>query len=240
MSKNTYFHTRFWQDNFVCDLDPSEKLIFIYALTSPYLGLTGIYEVPLKYIAVETGIDKEMVQKILNRFTNDKKILYKDGWMCVVNYPKYQSFKGEKLVTAVEKEITKIPKDILLFFVKAGYPIDTLSIPPMVMVMDMEREMVMEDTKKKPSKDKKDDKNFFTFWSAYPVKKGKGNAEKSWEKLQPDIEVVLSAIEAQKKTDQWVKDNGKFIPYPATWLNQRRWEDEVEVNTSSKYSKYDS
>jgi len=82
--------------------------------------------------------------------------------------------------------------------------------------------------------------DFDTFWSAYPVKKGKGAAEKSWQKLSPDLQTVIIAIEAQKQSDQWTKDKGKFIPYPATWLNQKRWEDEVEVtNTSTKYSKYD-
>jgi len=82
--------------------------------------------------------------------------------------------------------------------------------------------------------------DFNSFWSTYPVKKGKGNAEKSWEKLKPDLQTVLTAIEKQKQTDQWTKDNGKFIPYPATWLNGKRWEDEVDVVTNSKFAKYDS
>lgn len=71
------------------------------------------------------------------------------------------------------------------------------------------------------------DAGFDKFWSAYPKKIGKGAAEKSWEKMKPNLEVVLEAISAQKETDQWSKDAGKFIPNPATWLNQRRWEDEV-------------
>jgi len=255
MSKNTYFHTRFWQDSFISDLDPSEKLIFVYALTSPYLGLTGIYEVPLKYIAVETGIDKEMVAKILKRFEDEKKIIYYKGWMCVLKYPLYQSFKGEPLLKAVKKEITAIPKTILEYFIEYGYPIDTLSIGYMVMERVMVMDMVMETPEKPKRKEVCTDNvpqtvhrlgkvnttsDFDLFWSTYPVKKGKGNAEKSWEKLKPDLQIVLTAIEAQKQTDQWTKDNGKFIPYPATWLNQRRWEDEVEIISSSKYSKYDS
>ena len=84
------------------------------------------------------------------------------------------------------------------------------------------------------------DNNFARFWSAYPVKKGKGTAEKAWNKYNPNIDVVLSAIENQKTTDQWSKDKGKYIPYPATWLNGKRWEDEVEVATISKFSKYDN
>lgn len=82
---------------------------------------------------------------------------------------------------------------------------------------------------------------FDEFWVKYPKKVGKGAAEKSWVKLTPPLDDVLTAIEKQKQTDQWSKDSGKFIPNPATWLNQRRWEDEVTItNQSNKYSKYDS
>jgi hypothetical protein len=38
---------------------------------------------------------------------------------------------------------------------------------------------------------------------------------------------ILAAIQHQAKTDGWRKDGGKFIPHPSTWLNNRRWEDEL-------------
>ena len=41
---------------------------------------------------------------------------------------------------------------------------------------------------------------------------------------------MIDAVEKQKKTDQWTRDGGQYIPHPATWLNQRRWEDEIPVN----------
>ena len=69
---------------------------------------------------------------------------------------------------------------------------------------------------------------FDRFWSAYPKKKAKVNAEKAFAKLKVDeslLSVMLSAIEKQKQSDQWQKDNGQYIPYPSTWLNARRWED---------------
>lgn len=156
MSKNTFFNTRFWQDSYIADLDPSEKLLFVYCLTCPALSLTGIYELAVKYIAIETGIDKEMVVKMLARFADDKKIMYRDGWLCVVNYPKYQSFKGEKLAVAINREIKAIPKDVLSFFVKSGYPIDTLSILPLDRDKDMEqdKERVKEEKPPKIEKQK--------------------------------------------------------------------------------------
>lgn len=74
------------------------------------------------------------------------------------------------------------------------------------------------------------DASFETFWKAYPKKVGKGAAMKAWKKTKdvplPDI---LLAIEAQKSSDQWTRDGGQFIPYPATWLNQGRWADEIDT-----------
>ena len=76
------------------------------------------------------------------------------------------------------------------------------------------------------------DDSFSVFWLNYPKKIGKGAAEKSWKKHKPSLAIVLTSIEAQKQTIQWSKDNGQFIPNPATWINQQRWEDEVEENIS--------
>jgi hypothetical protein len=72
---------------------------------------------------------------------------------------------------------------------------------------------------------------FAEFWMAYPRKAGKGAAEKAFRKtgigaaLLPN---VLQAIERARATEQWRKDNGQFIPHPATWLNERRWEDDAD------------
>ena len=70
---------------------------------------------------------------------------------------------------------------------------------------------------------------FAQFWKAYPRKEAKGNAEKAWKKIDISLlSVILEAIERQKATTQWQEANGKFIPLPASWLNARRWEDEIE------------
>lgn len=82
---------------------------------------------------------------------------------------------------------------------------------------------------------------FEEFWKVYPNKKAKVVAKKAWSKIT-DIDtiftVIMSALDAHKKTEQWTKNSGKFIPHPATWLNQRRWEDELEtdINSNSKFN----
>jgi hypothetical protein len=72
--------------------------------------------------------------------------------------------------------------------------------------------------------------DFDEFWRVYPRRVGKQDALKAWNKLRPDADFLsrmLSALERQKKTPAWQKDQGQYIPHPATWLNGRRWEDDT-------------
>ena len=70
---------------------------------------------------------------------------------------------------------------------------------------------------------------FELFWMAYPKRKAKGDAAKAWiqtAKNRPPIEAILAAIETQRQGDDWFRDSGAYIPYPATWLRAWRWADE--------------
>ena len=70
---------------------------------------------------------------------------------------------------------------------------------------------------------------FERFWSSYPRKQSKATARKAFEKINPSEELLgemISAVEKASRSHQWTKDDGQFIPMPATWLNQKRWEDE--------------
>jgi len=71
--------------------------------------------------------------------------------------------------------------------------------------------------------------DFVSFWKAYPRKVGKGAAMKAWEKARPPLDKCLATLRWQSQSEAWRKDNGQFIPHPATWLNQARWEDEPET-----------
>lgn len=70
---------------------------------------------------------------------------------------------------------------------------------------------------------------FEIFWAAYPKRKSKGDAEKAFSKINPDdrlLSVILAAIDQAKTQEDWQKEKGKYIPYPASWLNAKGWQDE--------------
>lgn len=70
---------------------------------------------------------------------------------------------------------------------------------------------------------------FEQFWRSYPRRTHKADARKAWGKLKPDADMVqqiLIAIAWQRETPQWTKDDGQFIPYPASWIRGECWLDE--------------
>lgn len=75
--------------------------------------------------------------------------------------------------------------------------------------------------------------DFDLFYKSYPKHEGRKKAVDSWKKLHPDNalqQIILSAIEKQKTHKAGLKSRNEFCPewpMPATWLHQRRWEDEI-------------
>jgi hypothetical protein len=70
--------------------------------------------------------------------------------------------------------------------------------------------------------------DFDLFWDAYPRKVGKGDARKAWlssAKTRPTIDALLLCVENAKR--EWLKNEQRFIPHPATWIRQERWSDEA-------------
>ena len=77
--------------------------------------------------------------------------------------------------------------------------------------------------------------DFETFWNEYPKKIGKKAAFVAWQRAKdkPSIDLIISVLRKQSASEQWTKDRGQFIPNPATWLNQGRWDDYISVDKSN-------
>ena len=84
----------------------------------------------------------------------------------------------------------------------------------------------------KESNTKEDSSGMFeVFWKAYPRKEKKQDAKKAFMKLKPSedlFKAIMAGLENHKKSEQWTRDKGQYIPHPTTWLNGKRWEDELE------------
>ena len=77
---------------------------------------------------------------------------------------------------------------------------------------------------------KRKDEAFARFWSFYPRHQDMTKARQAFDALDPDEELLdelLDALKVQMLTPQWTSDGGQFIPLAATWLQGKRWEDEI-------------
>ncbi len=87
-----------------------------------------------------------------------------------------------------------------------------------------------------PHKSPQGDALFDRFWAAYPRKIDKDKARRAWKKLKVDpelLKVILAGVERDRRSPQWAEDGGRYVPYPATWLNNRRWEAEAPAPPDS-------
>jgi hypothetical protein len=110
MAKNRMINTKFWSDGWIIELNPLERYLFLYLLTNEHTNICGIYELPVRVIARESGIDDDMVLKMIKKMSD--KIIYVDGWICIKNFLKHQKASGN-VKLGVENGKKDIPSDIL-------------------------------------------------------------------------------------------------------------------------------
>ena len=80
---------------------------------------------------------------------------------------------------------------------------------------------------------------FENFWAAYPNKVGKDAAWRAWQKRKADLpegETLLAILARQRASQQWQKEGGQYVPHPATWLNQGRWQDVLETPQTDRWA----
>lgn len=108
MATQRLVNTNFWRDSYVINLDPTEKLVFLYLLTNPATNLAGVYEIDTRLVALDTGIDKDMINKIISRFCVDGKMYYERGWLVLRNFVKHQRL-NPSIKKGIEKAINELP-----------------------------------------------------------------------------------------------------------------------------------
>lgn len=233
----------FWTDSKVDDeFTPEDKYFFLYLLTNPHTNICGCYEVSMSAMVRETGYNEATVKRLLERMEkvhgcikydpNTKEIL-------INKWGKYNWSDSAATKAGIAKVAQHIKSDSFREeFTSLGFigppegacrgPID----PPEASVTVLYSDTT--DTHTSSSVDNSIETvvmtEFDIFWSIYPRRVGKGEARRALARAlkKTDFQTIMDALNAQKQSSQWGKDGGAFIPYPATWLNQERWADEVD------------
>lgn len=162
----------------------------------------------LEKLSKETGLSIQRVRTALNHLKSTGEITCysrpQSTMITVLNYDKYQQLTCQ---LTSEQQTTNIPST-------------------------NDQQQLKELKERKRNKKEKTLCAFDEFWASYPKKRSKGEALKAWKKINPDSELVakiLQGVARAKTCHDWTKEGGRYIPYPATWLNRMGWEDELSV-----------
>ncbi len=186
-----------------------EKTHFIWANTKWTLE-EGQLMTGRKKLSELSGISESQIERILKYLENEQQITQikttKFRIITIVNWEKYQGSDGDDTTSEQQKDSNGTTE---------GQQKDTYK----------------NDKNDKNDKKSKYSQDFEKFWESYPKRKSKGQALKTWDKLQkekvlPELSVLLSAVAAAKAGQDWQRDGGQYIPYPSTWLNASGWLDE--------------
>jgi hypothetical protein len=221
MARIRYLKPEFFSDEDLCSLSFQARILF--AGLWCYADKAGRLEDRPKYLkAMLFPYDSVDIEKLINSLTSPKPFINR------------YEIEGKRYVEIINWEKHQRPHHTEKDSVFPPAP----PLKRMEKGMGMEKQLEASTELRNGEVTVKEPLNgtFESFWKAYPKKIGKKDAEKSWTKAKdkPPIESILKAIENQKKSEQWNKDSGQFIPNPATWINQGRWDDEPKIKTGHK------
>ena len=135
MSTQRYIDTSFWDDTWVQELDPSEKLLYIYLLTNPLTNIAGVMELTIKRICFDTGFNADTVTRILGKFEDARKVFKYNNYIIIRNFPKHQQIENDRILKGIASILSKLPNDVLCYLHEIDYQLnipqtfDNLCIP---------------------------------------------------------------------------------------------------------------
>lgn len=260
MAKTRPVNTRFWRDTYIAKLSPEYKLFFLYLLTNPETTLCGVYEIPLQQIALDLGISQQKTETMMQQLEEDEKVAYIDGWLCLVNHPRYMTLSNVNHRKGVERELSEVPKairnrlPIAYGMAYHSHSIETEVLIPILILIPIPKGYTSasddadtsgdtpksEKKKRVSSSHKKAEPKrtgtkacFEKFWQIYPKKTQKKSCLQKWQlhKLDPELDTIIDFVEKAKESDRW---KSGFVVSPLVFLNQRRWEDDLAAYQDDK------
>lgn len=227
-------HTEIWQSKQVASLSLQARLLHIGLITladddgrlkgDAALLRAQIFprDADIEVKDVETWLQEIVDNKLVVRYEVDD-----EAYLAHPNWTKYQTLRSDR------KRDSNIPQppDGLM----------TTNGQPDVGQVTAEGKVGEDKKRKEKGASAQDIKNAFeNFWGDYPNKTAKKKAEQIFTRILKEAkdpvlltgEIMIGLMRA-KKSSQWMKDGGQFIPHPTTWLNQERWNDEGRTDTAT-------
>lgn len=233
--RQTFFEVwnRFWSLQPVIALNPIDKLVMVALINTWNLSQRQIsWEQTTEGILTLTGIAKSTFTETRNRLAQKGLIEFEKGSRSTS--PVYRF--GGMMSSADEPEperLSGIGSRGELNLEPSGEPNpEPIAEPNPGHYKEKRTRRVEEEcVPPQPPPRSKYPAKFLEFWALYPKKVGKDAALRAWKNRKGDLPSpgeMAKILEAQTGSEQWQKEGGRFIPNPSTWLNQGRWDDELE------------
>jgi hypothetical protein len=126
MAKLRSVNTHFWEDDFVTELPPDEKLLFLYLLTCPQSNIAGVFEVTDRRIVFDTGLGLAVIAAGLGALVKAKKIIRLGSWVILVNHHKNQQLNAN-MEKSRQALIKALPVDVQKAFETITEPLPNRS-----------------------------------------------------------------------------------------------------------------
>lgn len=111
--KTRIIKTKYWSDTTIHALPKEARYLFMYLLTSTYVNLCGIFELPDEYIRLETGLSEKELEKAKTELTQKKKVRFHEGWVCILNSDKHNGYRNSPTTEkAYQNELEAVPLEI--------------------------------------------------------------------------------------------------------------------------------
>ncbi len=145
------------------------------------------------------------------------------GWQ-IVNYAYYSALRSAeerreymRQAQAEHRARVKASKNVMTNSDNAGFVNKSTDVPVSIPVSNTGKSSAQPD-------------GFARFWQAYPKKVNKAQALKAFkgQKINGEIVDILKDIENRRASLDWTKDGGQYVPYPSTYLTNRKWEEAQE------------
>lgn len=129
MAEFRQVHCKTWRDDWFSELDTDSKLLWLYLITNQATSVSGIYQLPRKFIAFETGLTVKRIDEIMKRFKHDGKIDFDESVIWICNMREYQASGSPKVATRIALDFDTVPNCRVKGIYAQKYGIDMVSIP---------------------------------------------------------------------------------------------------------------
>jgi len=232
MATQRYISTSFWDDKWIMELDPSEKLLYLYLLTNPLTNIAGIYKITVKRISFDTGFTPDTIGHIFQKFQKANKAHLVGEFIILPSWPKHQHWQDRsKIKTGILIQLSKLPQEIINKAIEFQYAFEIPSdiphtYPSNYSDSDSDSDSDIDtdtDTPKREAFETVYSQEFEEWWKVYLRKDGKIAAfrlYKTTKKKGATKEMLLMAALCYSNRCKKDDTSPKYIFLPRTFLGR--------------------